>query len=612
MSPLFEAKSITVQLGANTPLLDDIDLAFVPGEAVALIGPNGAGKSTLLRVLAGELKPQFGHVFLEGKDLASFAPRHLADHRAVLSQQVTMAFPFTVADVAHMGAGGQRDDRTDALVNAILAELDLLDLADRPITTLSGGEQQRVHFARVLVQLACGQSLGGCGILLLDEPTSSLDLRHQLEMLEILKRRVMQGALVIAVLHDLNLASVFATRIVVLNRGRVYCDGRPNETITSRMLERVFAIETRVSAVPPSGAVFVLPQTMRVASIQEKTATYGDQATNFEIASGKDDGCAIQPRKNPNTDENRRKMKAIVINKYGDNGVVHLTDLDRPRPQLGDVLVKVHAAGVNPVDWKIRGGAGQRMGMTLPIRLGGEIAGTVEELGEGVRGFKEGDAVYGRINQGGFAEYAIAKAGDLAAKPDSLDFIHAAAVPLGALTAWQAMFDVAALRGGQRLLVTNSSGGVGSLAVQLAKAKGAYVTAMSSTRNEEFVRSLGVDEFIDYTKQPFEQVARDMDVVFDTVGEDTFQRAFQTLKKGGFLVTAVAFPKDEAQRYGVNVARVQCKSNADELGAIGELVDAGKVKALVATVLPLSEIRQALELSEGRRARGKIVLRIGV
>jgi NADPH:quinone reductase-like Zn-dependent oxidoreductase len=173
------------------------------------------------------------------------------------------------------------------------------------------------------------------------------------------------------------------------------------------------------------------------------------------------------------------------------------------------------------------------------------------------------------------------------------------------------MFDVAGLLSGQRLLVTNSSGGVGSLAVQLAKAKGAHVTAMSSTRNEEFVRSLGVDEFIDYTKQPFEKAARDMDVVFDTVGEDTFKRAFQTLKKGGFLVTVVAFPKDEAQQYGVGVARVQCKSNAEQLIAIRELVDAGKLQAFVATVLPLSKIGQALELSEGRRTRGKILLQIG-
>ena len=303
-------------------------------------------------------------------------------------------------------------------------------------------------------------------------------------------------------------------------------------------------------------------------------------------------------------------MKAVVINGYGDNNVVHYTDVDRPEPQAGEVLVKVNAAGVNPVDWKIRGGAGQRMGMTLPIHLGGEITGTVEKLGDGASDFKEGDAIYGIIPSGGFADYAVAKAADMARKPANLDFIHAAAVPLGALTAWQAMFDVAGLASGQRLLVTNSSGGVGSLAVQLAKAKRAHVTAMASGRNEEYVRSLGVDEFIDYTKQPFEQVARDMDVVFDTVGGDTFERAFQTLKHGGFLVTSVAFPKGEAQQHGVGVERVLCKPNAEQLASISELVEAGKLKPHVAAVVPLANINEALELSEAGRTRGKIVVQI--
>ena len=303
-------------------------------------------------------------------------------------------------------------------------------------------------------------------------------------------------------------------------------------------------------------------------------------------------------------------MKAIIINDYGDNNVAQFADVDRPDPQPGEVLVKVHAAGVNPVDWKIRGGADQRMGMTLPIHLGSEITGTVEKLGDGVSSFKEGDAIYGIIKSGGFAEYAVAPAADMARKPASLDFIRTAAVPLGALTAWQAMFDVAKVASGQRLLVTNSSGGVGSLAVQLAKAKGVHVTAMASGRNEEYVRSLGVDEFIDYTKQPFEQVARDMNVIFDTVGGDTFQRAFSALKKGGFLVTSVAFPKDEAQQHGVGVERVLCKPNAGQLASIRELVEAGKLKAHVATVLPLAEIKQAFELSEGGRTRGKVVLQI--
>lgn len=304
-------------------------------------------------------------------------------------------------------------------------------------------------------------------------------------------------------------------------------------------------------------------------------------------------------------------MKSVVINEYGDNAVLKFADVERPEPGAGEVLVKVHAAGVNPVDWKIRSGAGQRMGMTLPIHLGGEIAGIVEKTGPGVSEFNPGDGVYGIIKAGGFSEYAIARVTDIARKPSNLGFIETAAVPLGALTAWQAMFDVAGLSSGQRLLVTNSAGGVGSLAVQLARARGAHVTAMASSRNEEHVRSLGADEFIDYTKQPFELIAHDMDVVFDTVGGDTFKRAFAVLKEGGFLVTAVAFPTEEDRHHGIGVARVQCKPDAEQLMSIRKLVEEEKLKPHVATVLPLASIREALELSESGRTRGKIVLQIG-
>ncbi|MDQ1199353.1 NADP-dependent oxidoreductase [Agrobacterium sp. SORGH_AS 787] len=303
-------------------------------------------------------------------------------------------------------------------------------------------------------------------------------------------------------------------------------------------------------------------------------------------------------------------MKAVVINAYGNNDVVAYTDIDRPIPRAGEALIKVYAAGVNPVDWKIRDGLGQRLGMSFPIHLGGEIAGTIEELGDGVSDFKVGDAVYGILPTGGFAEYAIASAGDLARKPFNLDFVQAAALPLGALTAWQAMFDLANLSDGQRLLITSSTGGVGSLAVQLAKTVGAHVSAMGSAPNEAYIRGLGADEFIDYRQQRFEDVAHDMDVVFDTVGGETFDRAFLTLKKGGFLVTAVAFPKDEASKFGVGVGRLYCKPNAKQLASIRKFAEAGKLKANVATVLPLASIKEALDLSEGGRTRGKIVLQI--
>jgi len=304
------------------------------------------------------------------------------------------------------------------------------------------------------------------------------------------------------------------------------------------------------------------------------------------------------------------KMKAVLIREYGDNSVVQIEDVERPEPQAGEVLIKVDAAGVNPVDYKIRSGAGQRLGMTLPIRMGGELVGTIEQLGDGVDGFRLGEAVFGMVHTGAFADYAVAKAVDLVRKPANLDFVQAAALPLAGSTAWQALFDEAGLSAGQRLLITNSSGGVGSLAVQFAKLRGAHVTALASGRNETFVRSLGADIFIDYTREPFEELVRDIDVVFDTVGGETFQRAFHTLRKGGVMVTVVAFPQDEAARFGVSVKRSFTSRNANNLAEIKKLVEAGKVTPQVETVLPFSELKRALALSEAGRTRGKIVLSV--
>ena len=303
-------------------------------------------------------------------------------------------------------------------------------------------------------------------------------------------------------------------------------------------------------------------------------------------------------------------MKAVVIREYGSNDVIKFEEVDRPEPNPGEVLVKVHAAGVNPIDWKIRGGAGERLGMTLPIHLGGELVGTIEDVGDGVDGFQQGEAIFGMVHTGAFAEYAVAKAADIVRKPSNLDYVQAAALPLAGSTAWQAIFDKAGLTSGQRLLITNSSGGVGSLAVQFAKAKGANVTAVASARNEEFVRSLGADDFIDYTSQSLDQIAPDMDVVFDTAGGETFQRAFKALKKSGVMVTVVAFPNGEAERYGVTVMRSFTQPSAQILTAIKDLVEAGKVIPHIDTVLPLAEIKQALALSEAGRARGKIILQI--
>jgi iron complex transport system ATP-binding protein len=263
MSAALSARAIMVTVGAkplrSKTLLDDIALALEPGEMVALVGPNGAGKSTLLRVLSGELKPGAGAVDLKGRPLASYRPRVLAGHRAVLSQSISVAFPFTVAEIVRMGAGDARDRHLDTIVEQALAQVDLLGFHDRVLTTLSGGEQQRAHFARVLVQLAYGEARYGPGILLLDEPTASLDLRHQLDIVAATKSCAARGVTVVAVLHDLNLAALLAGRIVVLNRGRIDADGPPADTITDAMLARVFGIADAVGRVPTHATPFVLP-----------------------------------------------------------------------------------------------------------------------------------------------------------------------------------------------------------------------------------------------------------------------------------------------------------------------------------------------------------------
>jgi NADPH:quinone reductase-like Zn-dependent oxidoreductase len=309
-------------------------------------------------------------------------------------------------------------------------------------------------------------------------------------------------------------------------------------------------------------------------------------------------------------------MKAIVISAYGNEDVLDYVEVERPEPKADEVLVKVRVAAVNPADWKIRDGMGESFGFKLPLILGGDIAGTVEAVGVEVESFKPGDAVYGMTLSGGFsggyAEYALAKADAIALKPESLNFEEAAAIPVAALTAWQAMFDLANLSSGQCILITGASGGVGSMAVQLAKAKGAIVIGTASGRNEQFVRDLGADEFVDYTQQPFEQVVKDVDVVFDTIGNDTQERAFQTLKQSGFLVSSAGTPSAEkAQEFGVGATFVFCKPNAPQLAEINQLIEEGKLKVHIETILPLTEVKKAHQLSQSGRTRGKIVLQIG-
>ena len=235
-------------------------------------------------------------------------------------------------------------------------------------------------------------------------------------------------------------------------------------------------------------------------------------------------------------------MKAVRIHSYGGPEVLVYEDVALPRAAAGEVLLRVHAAGVNPADWKTRNGPA-RPGAMLPMILGWDVAGTVETLGPEVTGFQEGDAVYGiiRFPQAGatYAEYVAAPVSHIAHKPATVEHIHAAAIPLVGLTAWQALFEKAHVTAGQRVLILVAAGGVGHLAVQLARSQGAYVSGTASTRNIEFLHQIGVDQAIDYTTTPLEASVRNVDVVFDTVGGETRKESLRVIKQGGTLVSTV-------------------------------------------------------------------------
>ena len=308
-------------------------------------------------------------------------------------------------------------------------------------------------------------------------------------------------------------------------------------------------------------------------------------------------------------------MKAVSIYYYGGPSVLAYEDAPRPHPAPGDVLVRVHAAGINPVDWKIR--EGHLKGIlhhTLPLVLGWDVSGVVAALGAGVTRFKVGDEVFSRPDidrDGAYAEFIAVRETELALKPKSVDHVHAAALPLAGLKVWQSLFDAAALSAGQRVLIHAAAGGVGSLAVQLAKGRGAYVIGTASARNHELVRALGADEVVDHERERFETVVGPVDVVFDTMGGDIQTRSWPVLKRGGILVSIVSPPSAEAAvAHGGRFAFVFTQPNAAQLAEIATLVDAGKLKAIVETVLPLSAAVRGQELSAAGHTRGKIVLQV--
>ncbi|TAJ16093.1 MAG: NADP-dependent oxidoreductase [Planctomycetota bacterium] len=306
-------------------------------------------------------------------------------------------------------------------------------------------------------------------------------------------------------------------------------------------------------------------------------------------------------------------MKAVRIHAYGKAEVLVYEDVPKPVAKAKQVLVRVRAAGVNPVDWKIRGGlfGGELPG---PMILGFDIAGVVESVGEGVEGWKKGDEVFALqplSRGGGYAEFAVTDASALARKPAKADFAHTAALPVAALTAWQGLFDTAKLEQGQSVLIHAGAGGVGHFAVQLAHHKGARVFATASAANLAFLKELGADVAIDYKAQKFEDVAKDVDVVLDSIGGETQQRSFGVLKKGGILVSIVGQPDVKlAKEKGVRAGGILVKPDGKVLGELAALIDAGKLVPHVSAIVPLAEARKAHELSESGHTKGKIVLEV--
>jgi alcohol dehydrogenase len=335
----------------------------------------------------------------------------------------------------------------------------------------------------------------------------------------------------------------------------------------------------------------------------------------------------------------RAGMKAFLVERYGSNAGARIADVPEPVPGAGEVLVRIHAASLNPIDFKTREGKVRAvLPYRLPFILGSDLAGTVEAVGEGVSEFKPGDEIYGRASKmriGSFAEAIAIAASDIAHKPATLDMCQAAAVPLAALTAWQAFVERAKLRPGQKVLIHAGSGGVGTFAIQIAKHLGARVATTTSTANVDWVRALGADVVVDYRTQDFAGLLRDYDVVLDTLGGKALEQSVGVLRPGGRIVS-ISGPPDPAfareigagfllafamrlmsarirrlaRRHGVAYEFFFMHPSGAQLRELGALVDAGKLKPVVDRVFPFEQAKEALDYLQAGRAKGKVVLKM--
>lgn len=310
-------------------------------------------------------------------------------------------------------------------------------------------------------------------------------------------------------------------------------------------------------------------------------------------------------------------MKAAQILEYGGKDVLKVTaDAIKPFAEPGQVLVEVYAASVNPFDWKVREGyLKDAANLKLPATLGGDVAGTVDVIGENVEGFKKGQAVYGQANalggQGSYAEYTPVKASQLSPKPENVDFVTAAALPLVSVSAYQALVDHINLQKNQKILIHGGAGGIGSLAIQIAKYLGAYVATTAAAKDTDFVKGLGANEVIDYKTQDFSEILKDYDAVFDTIGGETNKRSYKILKPGGALVSMVERPDAElVKKYQVNYTAQASLPTPERLKAVTELVDSGTLKPIVDKTFPLDEAAEALEYQKTGLPKGKVVILI--
>jgi NADPH:quinone reductase-like Zn-dependent oxidoreductase len=311
---------------------------------------------------------------------------------------------------------------------------------------------------------------------------------------------------------------------------------------------------------------------------------------------------------------NQEQMRAVQIHSYGGAEQLQLTNTKVPVPAEDEVLVKIHTAGVNPIDWKVREGyLAELLPHRLPLTLGWDFAGQVVSVGKNVKQWSVGDAVYSHPNlskNGTYAEYITVSADEIAAKPKTLNWQESAAVPLVTLTAWQALNEIGKIKTGDRVLIHAGAGGVGNAAIQLAKQAGATVYTTSSSKNIDFLKSLGADEVIDYMQEDFSKL-NGLDLIFDTMGGDVLEKSWSTLKKGGNLVSIAEIPNDElAIKHDVKANFCFVQPNSGHLSEIASLIDSGSIKVEIDSVYQLDDVVKAHKKSESGHTRGKIVLQI--